>query len=179
MALGIYTGVAFAVVAGDISPAAAAVVDVKREDTNTAAAIFSDRAGTAPLVNPSALADANGRFQFYAAPLPQGYKITVTGSAGAYTLRNQQVHLDASAFGMTVLDDADAPGARGTLVAMPNVFTTKGDVVVGGAAAGAPTRKAVGADGSALVADAAQPDGLKWAPVASQDDAIAYAIALG
>jgi len=131
MALGIYAGVAFALAGNSVIVAPAASIEIRREDTNALAAIFSDRAGAAPLANPFT-ADTAGRFAFYADPLPAGYKVSMTMTtalaAGApevfavdplavttVALRNQQVALDATAFGMTLLDDPEAITARGTL----------------------------------------------------------------
>ncbi len=75
------------------------------------------------------------------------------------------------------LSDVTAGTARtnlglGTMALEAKTITTKGDVLVGGAA-GALSRRAVGTDGQVLTADAAETDGVKWAtPVAaaSQSD---------
>jgi len=61
---------------------------------------------------------------------------------------------------------ADLAGSTtdGTHSLMPDVFTSKGDLV-GGGSSGAPGRLAVGSDGQALVADSTQALGLKWSAV--------------
>ncbi|NIQ01601.1 MAG: hypothetical protein GWM98_15450 [Nitrospinaceae bacterium] len=92
MALGIYNGVAFTTTNGDVQVANAASIEVRREDTGALASIFSDRAGGTPLSNPFN-ADGEGRFEFYAAGLDQGYQVKVTKDAETYTLNNQPVGL--------------------------------------------------------------------------------------
>lgn len=144
--LAIYSGVAFTVSGVTPSVAANATVEVRREDTGALASIFSDEAGTTPITNPSAFADANGRFSFYAEGLERGYRIDVTKDAFSYSLRNQAVGTAAQ-----VDEDVFARA----------VITTKGDLYVGGAA-GAEARKAIGADARVLTADSAQSDGLDW-----------------
>jgi hypothetical protein len=90
MAFGIYTNAAFSNSSG-IAAAALAEVEVRREDTGALASIFADRDGVTPLDNPF-LADANGRFEFYAAGLPDGYEVTVTDAeANSHTLNYQAI----------------------------------------------------------------------------------------
>ena len=87
----IYSGVAFTVSGTTPSVAANATIEVRREDTGALASIFSDEDATTPITNPSAFADSNGRFQFYAAGLDRGYSVKVTKDAFTYTLHNQAV----------------------------------------------------------------------------------------
>lgn len=140
--LGVYNGVAAKPSGETLVRAPAAVIEVRREDTGALAAIFSNEAGTTPITNPSAFADANGNFRFYAAGLERGYRVTVTDGAFSLTLNNQAVGTKAQL-------DIDTP------------ITTKGDIVVGNAS-GRQARKAVGTNGQVLVANSAQADGLEW-----------------
>jgi len=87
----IYSGVAFTVSGSTPSVAANATIEVRLEDTGALASIFSDEDATTPITNPSAFADSNGRFQFYAAGLDRGYSVQVTKDAFTYTLHNQAV----------------------------------------------------------------------------------------
>lgn len=140
--LGVYNGVAAKPSGETLVRAPAATIEVRREDTGAFAQIYSDEAGTALIVNPSAFADANGNFRFYAAGLERGYRVTVTDGAFSLVLNNQAVGTKAQL-------DIDTP------------ITTKGDIVVGNAS-GRQARKAVGTNGQALMADSAQGDGLVW-----------------
>ncbi|MCH8172656.1 MAG: hypothetical protein IIA70_05020 [Proteobacteria bacterium] len=100
MPLGIYSSTAFTLTGVDVKVAANASIEVRREDTGALASIFSDRAGGAGLANPFT-ADGEGRFNFYAAGLAEGYQVKVTKDAESLTLNNQPVgllqELDASA----------------------------------------------------------------------------------
>lgn len=142
--LAIYNGVAVKLSGETLVRAPAAIIEVRREDTGALAAIFSDEAGTAPITNPSAFADANGNFHFYAAGLERGYRIDMTDGAFSLTLRNQAV-------GTKQQFDVSHP------------ITTKGDRIHGNAA-GVAVRKAAPANGSIPMADSAQPDGWQDVP---------------
>lgn len=72
--------------------------------------------------------------------------------------------LGFSAFFQTVVDDADGPAVCTTIGAVSKtLIDAKGDIITA-TAADTPVRKAAGADGSALVTDSAQSDGLIWVP---------------
>jgi len=90
MPLGIYSSTAFILTGDDVKVAASASIEVRREDTDVLASIFSDRAGAFALANPFT-ADAEGRFNFYAAGLAEGYQIKVIMGGDQYTLNNQPV----------------------------------------------------------------------------------------
>jgi hypothetical protein len=92
MSFGIYTNVVLIhnAASGGVSVGSNALIKVVREDTGVDADIFEDRAGGTPLANPFS-ADGSGRFEFYAAGIDEGYKITATKGADQYTLRNQPV----------------------------------------------------------------------------------------
>ena len=118
MALAIYTSAAFTVASG-VAVAANADVEVRRESDNGLAAIFSDRAGSSAITQPGFQADASGRFEFYAAGIDGGYKVTVTKGAESYTVRYQAVGLaaerDCTSYGAQLMAAADAAAARTTL----------------------------------------------------------------
>lgn len=105
--LAAFNGVAQKLSGGFVVPAPSASIEVRREDTGALAAIFSDEAGTTPITNPSAFADANGNFRFYAEGLERGYQVTVTDGAVTRTLRNVGVGTagqgDLDAFAPSVL----------------------------------------------------------------------------
>jgi len=157
-----FKGAAIKPSGGFLIAAPAATIEVRRKDTGALAAIYSDEAGTAPITNPSAFADANGNFIFYAAGLERGYIVTVTD--GAFTLA---VHImlgtagqfDATAFTGTFLDDAAAPAARLTL-GFPAIVA-KGDVF-SGSAADTMVKTAVGSNGQVAHADSSQTGGLVY-----------------
>jgi len=157
MSLGIWTGVA-QLAAGGV--AANATVEVRRESDNGLAAICSDRAGTAPIVNPSAFADAYGRIVFYAAGVDQGYSIKVTKDAFTYTLHNQPMGLarefDAAVFWAGVWAATTAAAAR--LAQGFPAIVAKGDAWYG-SAADTLVKKAAPANGMARMADSSQSDG--------------------
>ena len=93
MALGIYSSVALLTgLTGNVSVAASASIEVRREDTGALASIFSDRAGGSGLANPFT-ADTDGRFEFYAAGLDKGYQVKATKGTETTTLNNQPVGL--------------------------------------------------------------------------------------
>lgn len=159
-----FKGAAIKPSGGFLVPAPAATIEVRRKDTGALASIFSDEAGTTPITNPSAFADANANFAFYAAGLERGYLVTVTD--GAFTLT---VHImlgtagqfDATTFTGTFLDDASAPAARLTL-GFPAVVA-KGDLFPG-SAADTLARLAAGSDGYPLVPSSGATNGLVYAP---------------
>jgi hypothetical protein len=109
-----YTSAAFTNVAGVANVAASASIEVRREDTGALAAIFADRDGAAPLGNPF-LADAGGRFQFFAAGIKKGYQVKATKDAFVITVHDQAVglagQLDALDFGASLLTAADQSSA--------------------------------------------------------------------
>lgn len=72
-----------------------------------------------------------------------------------WELLNPDPNITVSAFGATLIDDADAGTARATLDAMEDVFTTRGDLVYRGASAEA--RLAKGTEGQALIQGADDP----------------------
>lgn len=136
---GIYRSVAFSTVSGTaVAPFAS--ITVRREVDGTLAAIYSDIGGTVPITQPGFIADALGRFEFYAPGIALGYDITVSDGVSPITLNNQPV---------------------GTFQYQDNPITSKGDLLVG-AAAGSLTRKGVGANGALLTADSTQPEGISW-----------------
>ena len=91
MALGIYSSAAIINNNnGAIISAGSASIEVRKEGDGLLASIFSDRAGGMALANPFT-ADAEGRFEFYAAGLAEGYQIKVTKGSDTYTLNNQPV----------------------------------------------------------------------------------------
>jgi hypothetical protein len=91
--LGIYSGAAVTTTGG-LAVAATAAIEVRRESDSGLASIYSDRAGASPISQPGFVADAQGRFIFYAAGIDGGYSVKVTAvNAETYTLRNQQVGL--------------------------------------------------------------------------------------
>jgi hypothetical protein len=122
--LAIYSSVAFTVTGAVPTAAANATVEVRREDTGVLATIYSDEAGTLPITQPGFAADANGRFEFYAAGLERGYQITVTKDAFTYTLNNQAVgvaaQFDATTYTGTLLAAASKEAAR-VVLDMPQV----------------------------------------------------------
>lgn len=100
MSFGVFNSVAFSNLSG-LAVAPLASVAVLREDTGAVATLFADVDGAVPLANPF-LADALGRFSFYAAGIDKGYRVTVTKVAEVTVLRNVPIgnaqYLDASAF---------------------------------------------------------------------------------
>lgn len=154
MTLAIYNSAAFTNASG-VAVAPNADVEVRRMDTGALATLWSDEAGTVPLANPAtALADANGRFQFYAAGIDRGYSVKVTKGADTYTLPNQAIGTAAQ------LDQS--------AILLQATMTTKGDVIVAtGAAASA--RKGAPANGYARVANSAASDGWTDAPFQSKN----------
>ena len=155
MALGVFNSAAFT--NPPIAAAGGATIEVRRESDSALASIFSDRAGTAAITNPSAFADSNGRFTFYAAGLDGGYSVKVTSGAFNYTLRYQRTgtagEFDASAFGAAFIASADDAAARTALGS-----TTVGDAVFI-AASQAAARTAIGASSITLAAQQAATSG--------------------
>lgn len=107
---------------------------------------------------------------------------TTTGSASkvsTHAALTSSVH-GISAFGASLVDDADAATARSTLgltigtnvqaydadlADLAGITRNKGDLIVGGSSAWLDL--AVGTDGQVLTADAASAGGVKWAAAAS------------
>jgi len=111
---------------------ASATIEVRRESDSGLAAIYSDRAGTTPITNPSAFADSFGRFTFYAAASPGGFSILVTSGAQSYTLRNVPIgtaqEMDADPFWATVLATDNDAAAR---LALGFAASVDGEIAVG------------------------------------------------
>lgn len=84
-------GFAFKLSGETVVRAPSASIEVRREDTGALASIYSDEAGTTPIANPSAFADSNGRFRFYAAGLVRGYRIDITDGGFSASYRNVPV----------------------------------------------------------------------------------------
>jgi hypothetical protein len=128
-----YTSAAFTTTSG-VAVAALASVEVRREDTNALASIWSDEAGLSVLANPFS-ADSSGRFAFYAAGLRRGFKVTVTpfGGGTPVVLRNQAVgiagQLDATAYGESLMNAASEVDATQILHAQRKLFSMTGAVV--------------------------------------------------
>jgi hypothetical protein len=89
MRLGVYSSIAFSTSAG-LAVAGGASVEVRREDTGALATIYADRDGAVALANPFT-ADADGRFEFFAAGLDAGYEVTVDDGTDTYTVNNQPI----------------------------------------------------------------------------------------
>src|SRR4249919_504847 len=89
---------------------AGAEVYVRKQSDNTLASLYSDD-GVTPTSNP-VTTDNDGEFSFYAGD--DTYKLQVY-IEGVQQEVNHVLHYDASAFGMTLIDDADAATARATL----------------------------------------------------------------
>lgn len=102
--------------AGQLAVAANATIEVRRESDSGLASIFSNRAGTTPITNPSAFADASGRFSFYAAASQGGFSILVTKGAESFTLRNVPLgtgqEFDVDPWWVTAFAAASAAAAR-------------------------------------------------------------------
>jgi len=88
--LGNYSSVAFSTVNSTVKVLSNASVEVRKESDGLLASIFSDRAGVSPLANPFTT-DAQGRFEFYAAGIADGYRVKVTKGSESHTLNNQAV----------------------------------------------------------------------------------------
>src|SRR4249919_184741 len=90
---------------------AGAEVYVRKQSDNTLASLYSDD-GVTPTSNP-VTTDNDGEFSFYAGD--DTYKLQVYIEGVQQQEVNHVLHYDASAFGMTLIDDADAATARATL----------------------------------------------------------------
>lgn len=103
-------------------PAANATVEVRKEFDGNLASIYSDEAGSVPIANPSAFADANGRFAFYADGIDRGYSVKVTKDAFTYTVHNVAVgnaaQRDVTAFMATMMLAPDQATAIITLMSV-------------------------------------------------------------
>lgn len=167
MALAIYNGVAVKLSGENLIRAPSATIEVRREDTGALASIFSDQAGTIAITNPSAFADANGNFSFYAEGLEQGYRVIVTDGAFSLTRRHQAVgtaaEFDATTFIGTLLAAASAAAAR--VILGLTAIAAKGDTWFGTAANTLATKSAP-ANGRVRMADSAQTDGWQDVPAA-------------
>lgn len=117
MALARYSSAAFSVASG-VAVAASATVTVRRADTGALASIFEDRDAATPLANPFS-ADAQGRFDFCAAGLAEGYDITVDDGVESHTLENVPIgtaaEVDAGTFGASVMGAEQKSAAQALL----------------------------------------------------------------
>jgi len=117
MSLGVFNSAAFTT-AGGLTFGAAATIEVRKEFDGQLATIFSDVNGTAQIAQPGFVADAQGRFKFYAAGVQSGYMITVTKAGGgeSWTLRNVPIgtaqYLDAVSIWNATQQDRAARRAR-------------------------------------------------------------------
>lgn len=149
MSLAVFNSASFISAAG-LAVAAGATIEVRRESDGLLASIFSDAAGAVPITNPSAFADASGRFTFYAAGILGGYSVKVTKGAENFTIHNVAIgvlgQLDVAYL------DAQIPDS---------VIDAKGDLIVG-TAADVPGRLPVGAAGSVPMARPADAFGLAY-----------------
>ena len=93
--LGIYNSIAISNLTGFYKSAGSASIAVRKQSDDALASIFSGRLGSPSevLSNPFN-ADSDGRFEFYADHIDEGYKITVTKGSETYTLNNQMVQTD-------------------------------------------------------------------------------------
>lgn len=118
MALPIYTSAAFTGTTGvELAPNAS--VEVRSEADDSLVTLYEDRDGNSQINNPFQ-ADAFGRFQFFANPTADGWRITVTSGADSHMLRYQQpmgslAGVQAGSFMMDFVGAADAESARDTL----------------------------------------------------------------
>jgi hypothetical protein len=163
MSLAIYNAAAFINAAGVANIGANPTIEVRRMSDNGLAAIYSDEAGTLLIVNPSAFGDANGRFQFYAAGISRGYRVKVTVGADVYQVDNQRIgtagDMDAHSFWASVWSAGTQAAAR--LALGFAALAAKGSIWAA-SAADTVAALAVGANGTALIADSAEATGLRW-----------------
>jgi len=145
--LAVFNSAAFTNASGVANIPANATVEVRREDTAALASIYSDEAGTALIANPSAFADSNGRFTFYAAGIARGYSVKVTKDAFTYTLHNVAIGTAGQ------IDANDVSGFP--------ALTAKGDSWWA-TAANTLAKLAVGAAGSILMARPAATPGVAY-----------------
>jgi hypothetical protein len=111
-----YTSSAFYLNGGVLSLADNAEIEIRNESDANLSTIFSAPTGGA-LTNPFN-ADANGRFEFFAAGREDGFRVKVTKGAQTYTLRYQRVsnlYVDMTSYTATLLLAADAPTFRSIL----------------------------------------------------------------
>lgn len=130
--LAIYTSISFSTVSG-LALAPGATIEVRREDTNAIATIYSDEAGTTPKANPFTSDLTTGAFSFYAEGLKRGYKVKSTFGAEVIEVRNQPVgnaaQVDISDFGEVLINAADAAEAQEVM----SLLSAPGDFHAGGA----------------------------------------------
>jgi hypothetical protein len=130
MIMASYSSVAFSTASG-LAVAGGATVSVRKESDGALAAIYSDSAGSGPLANPTT-ADSDGRFEFYAAGIQEGYEITVTDGAESYTLHNVAIgnaaQLDATDFVATFMSTVDSEAEAKTYLGITDPVRT-GEVV--------------------------------------------------
>ena len=177
MPLGIYNSNAFKNVSGAAQIAASANVEVRRESDSALASIFSDRAGTTPIVQVAYpgtngfKTGANGDFQFFAAGLSGGYQVRVYTDDLTLdkTLRYQRTgtagELDADPFWAAVLATATAAAAR--LALGFAAIAAKGDSWWG-SAADTVVKVAVGANGTIPMARSAATPGIAYVAALSK-----------
>src|SRR5690606_5910486 len=111
MALPIYTSSAFTGTTG-VELAPNAQVEVRSEADDSLVTLYEDRDGTSQINNPFQ-ADQFGRFQFFANPTADGWRITVTSGADSHMLRYQQpmgslAGVQAGSFMMDFVGASDA-----------------------------------------------------------------------
>lgn len=158
--LGVFNSAAF-LTSGQLAVAAGATITVRRESDSGLAAIYSDRAGSSAITNPSAFADPSGRFVFYAAQIEEGYSIEVTSGAENYMIRNVQVS-DPTNFGISLVEAANAAAAR-LLIGLAAI-AAKGDSWWG-SAADTIAKLTVGTNGKVLIADSTATPGVTWGDI--------------
>lgn len=111
MLMGIYTSAAFINATGVANIGAGATIEVRRESDNGLAAIYADSEGASLILNPSAFADPNGRFHFYAPGLEGGYSVKVTSGVNVDTVHNQAIgtaqYVDITTYGISLIGTDD------------------------------------------------------------------------
>jgi hypothetical protein len=118
MPLARFDGVAFTTTGG-LALAPNAALEIRRESDSGLASIFEDRDGLTGITQPGFEADSEGAFFFYAAGLSGGYSVQSTSGAEVRLLNNQAIgtaqERDASDYGATIMDAANAAAARALL----------------------------------------------------------------